>query len=169
VALRAVSVSRDSRISLREITPALRPVVSQLAVREDQVKFVAPNTRSLEQADADEGAWMRAIYADETAVGFVLLHEENLRAEPERRDYYYLWRFMIDQRYQGLGFGARAMQLVIGHVRAQPAARELFLHHVPAEGSAEGFYERLGFEHTGALAHGELEMRLALDRRDESQ
>ena len=76
-----------------------------------------------------------------TAVGFALLH---------------------DQRYQGLGFGVRAMQLVIDHVRTQPAARELFLHHVPAEGSAEGFYKRLGFEHTGVEAHGELEMRLAL-------
>jgi diamine N-acetyltransferase len=119
-----VRVSRASRITLREITPPLRAVVSQLAVRGDQARFVAPNAKSLERADADEGAWMRAIFADETPVGFVLLHEENLRA--------------------------------------QPAARELFLHHVPAEGSAEGFYKRLGFEHTGVLAHGELEMRLAL-------
>jgi diamine N-acetyltransferase len=157
-----VRISSDSRISLRQITPELRAVVSGLAVRDDQTRFVAPNAKSLEQADADEGAWMRAIYADETAVGFVLLHEENLRAKPEQRDYYYLWRFMIDQRYQGLGFGARAMQLVIDRVRTQPAARALFLHHVPAEGSAEGFYKRLGFEHTGVEAHGELEMRLAL-------
>ena len=43
-----------------------------------------------------------------------------------------------------------------------PNARELFLHHVPAEGSAAGFYERFGFEHTGREAHGELEMRLRL-------
>jgi diamine N-acetyltransferase len=157
-----VRISRDSRISLREITSELYAVVSGLTVREDQTRFVAPNAKSLEQAAADEGAWMRAIYADETAVGFVLLHEENLRAQPEQRDYYYLWRFMIDQRYQGLGLGARAMQLVVEHVGAQPGARELFLHHIPAEGSAEGFYKRLGFEHTGAEAHGELEMRLAL-------
>ena len=64
---------------------------------------------------------MRGIYKDETPVGFVLLHVENLRERPERPDYYY-----------------------------------------SADGSAEGFYERFGFEHTGAEAHGELEMRLAL-------
>lgn len=157
-----MDVTSASKVSLREITGETLKQILDLAVHEDQRRFVADNATSIAQAHFDEGAWFRAIYADETPVGFALMHDENLRERPEAPDYYYLWRFMIDQRFQGLGFGARSMRLVIAHVRSRPNARILYLHCVAADGSAGPFYEKLGFEHTGEEAHGELEMRLTL-------
>jgi len=34
-----------------------------------------------------------------------MLHDENLRDEVRQNDYYFLWRLMIDKRYQKFGFG----------------------------------------------------------------
>ena len=156
------ALTADSEVSLREITAETLGPILQLSVRADQKGFVAENAVSIAQAHFDEGAWFRAIYADETPVGFVLVHDENLREKPDKPDYYYLWRFMIDQRYQGRGFGLRGMQLLIEHVRTRPNAKQLFLHHEKGDSNAGPFYEKLGFEHTGVEEHGELEMRLVL-------
>ncbi len=69
---------------------------------------------------------------------------------------------MIDKRYQHLGFGRQAIQLLIEHVRTRPNATELLVGCVPGEGSPCAFYQKLGFVHTGIEHDGELEMKLAL-------
>ena len=50
-----------------------------------------------------------------------------LSDDPETPEYF-LWRFMIDARYQSLGFGRQALELVIDHVRTRPSATEFFQH-----------------------------------------
>ena len=146
----------ERRITLREIDADSVRAVCALSVREDQKGFVAPNAVSIAEAHFSDHAWFRAVVADETPVGFVMLEDK-----PEKREYF-LWRFMIDARYQGLGFGRRALQLVIDHVRARPNATELVTSVVQAEGGPQGFYEGLGFELTGAYEEGEALMRLRL-------
>ena len=98
-------------------------------------------------------AWFRAIYADDTPVGFVML-EDN--AATER---YYLWRFMIDARHQRRGIGQRALELLFEHVKTRPGASVLYTSCVPGEGSPGPFYEKLGFVYTGEEDEGELVMR----------
>ncbi len=145
-----------SVVSLREITAETVRGVCDLATRESQRNFVAPNAVSLAEALFSDRAWFRGVYAGETAVGFVMLHEDP--GKPE----YYLWRFMIDGRYQGMGFGRLAMDLVIKRVRSLPGARELLTSVVPGEGSPQEFYERLGFRPTGDWDDGEAVLRLEL-------
>ncbi len=79
-----------------------------------------------------------------------------------REPYVGLWRFMIDARYQSLGFGAQALRLLIDHARAVPGTKAMYLSFVDAPGSPEPFYRRLGFERTGEMDEGEHVMRLAL-------
>lgn len=151
------SPGRDAAVSLREVTKENLGDVLRLRVAPGQDRFVASNAVSIAQAHFEpDHAWFRAIYADETAVGFLMLHDEP--AKPA----YYLWRFMIDNRFQGRGFGARAIALLLDHVRSRPGAVELRLSHVPGDGSPAPFYERLGFAHTGEEDDGELVMRIAL-------
>ena len=136
----------------------LRDVLT-LRVASGQERFVASNAVSIAQAHFHpEVAWFRAIYADETAVGFLMLHDE-----PETATYS-LWRFMIDDRFQQLGYGRRALALVLEHVRARPGAAALTLSHVPGDGNPAPFYERMGFAHTGEEDDGELVMRIELTR-----
>jgi diamine N-acetyltransferase len=149
-------VTRDSKVSLQQITADTVRTICNLAVHPEQQKFVAPNAVSIAQAYFSEHAWFRAIYADDTPVGFAMLHDEP--AKPE----YFLWRFMIDARYQRMNFGRQAMELIIAHVRTRPNATEFLTSVVQAEGGPQPFYEKVGFQLTGAYEDGEAMMRLGL-------
>lgn len=151
------SVREDAVISLREIDKETGYAVLRLKVADHQAQFVAPNAYSLAEAYLEPNAWPRAIYADETPVGFLMLLDE-----PEQQSYY-LWRYMIDARYQGRGFGRQALALLIEHVKTRPGATHLRLSYVPdIEGNPEPFYRKLGFQPTGEIDGGEVVMALAL-------
>ena len=148
--------SRNAVVSLREVTADTLRSILRLKVSPQQEQFVADNATSIAQAHFEPKAWFRAIYADETPVGFVMLYDDIEKPE------YFLWRYMIDGRYQGLGFGRQALLQVIDIVRGRPRATEMLLSYVPAEGSPEPFYAGLGFINTGEVEDGENVMRLEL-------
>ena len=112
--------TRESVVTLREITPGTVNTILALSVADSQKHLVASNERSIAQAHFEEAAWFRAIYADEEPVGFLMLHDETLRAQPREDGYLVLWRMMIDERFQGMGFGEQAMEFVIAHARTRP-------------------------------------------------
>ena len=143
-------------VELLEVTGETVRTVSLLQVAADQRGFVAPNAVSFAEAMFQPKAWFRAVVADDVPVGFVMLSVDE--AEPE----YYLWRFMIDARYQGQGYGRAALDLVIDHVRTLPGATELLVSWVPAPGGPEPFYRAAGFEPTGEVDEGEVVARLRL-------
>lgn len=129
--------------------------VLNLNITEDQNGFVASNAKSIAQAYFyPEVAWFRAIYADETVVGFLML-EDNPK-EPS----YFLWRLMVDERYQGLGFGHRGVELLIDYVKTRPNATKLVTSCVPGDKGPLQFYRMLGFEPTGESFDGEDVMEL---------
>lgn len=72
---------------------------------------------------------------------------------------YFLWRLMLDVRYQKYGFARQAMLLLFDYVRTRPGAREILVSCVPGEGSPQGFYESLGFVLTGEIVDDEVVMR----------
>lgn len=145
-------------VTLREITSETVRDILKLKVAPEQDQFVAPNAVSIAQAYFErEVAWFRAVYADETPVGFVMLEDNVAKQE------YSLWRFMIDARFQGHGYGRRAIELLIEYVKTRPGATALFTSCVPGDGSPCPFYERMGFVYTGDEDDGELVMRLALE------
>ena len=151
-------LNSDAVVSLRPVTKGNLREVLRLRVSPHQERFVASNAVSLAEAYfARERAWFRAIYADETPVGFLMVYD-NPRQPPS----YYLWRFMLDERYQAMGFGRKALLLLIAHIRQRPAARELLLSYTPGEGNPGPFYRKLGFSETGEIHDGEYVMRLEL-------
>ena len=154
--LRMSEPTSASTVTLRDITEDnVRPVM-RLDVTDAQQNFVAPNSVSIAEHAYSTEAWLQAVYADDAPVGLVLLSE---RPSVPR---FYLWRFMIDQRYQGLGFGSAAMHRVFDRVRSFPEGSELFLTYVPGDDGPREFYAKLGFEDTGIVHDGEHEMRISL-------
>ena len=144
-------------VSLREVTKETLRDITRLKVSPAQERLVATNAESIAEAYfSRDTAWFRAVYADDTPVGFVMLEDD---AAKER---YYLWRFMIDARYQGRGIGHRALELLFEYVRTRPGARVLYTSCVPGEGSPGPFYEKMGFVYTGEEDEGELVMRRGL-------
>ena len=66
----------QSVISLREVSSDTVIAICLLKVHESQTKFVAGNSYSIAEAYFSDHAWFRAIYADETPVGFLMLHDD---------------------------------------------------------------------------------------------
>ena len=147
----------DAVVTLREITRETVRTITDLKVAPEQSGFVATNAESIAQAYFDRDvAWFRAVYADDVPVGFIMLEDDAANQE------YFLWRFMIDARYQGHGYGRRAVELVVEYVKTRPGARALMTSCVPGDGSPCPFYERLGFVPTGEVDEGEIVLCLAL-------
>ena len=147
---------RDAPVTLREVTKETLRDILRLKVAPEQEHFVAPNAVSIAEAHFEPKAWFRAVYAGETPVGFAMLYDD-----PETPSYV-LWRFMVDRRFQGMGFGARAIELLVEHVKTRPGAAALLTSCVPGYGSPGPFYEKQGFAYTGEEDEGELVMRREL-------
>jgi diamine N-acetyltransferase len=153
----------DSRPAiLREITGDTVNAVIALSVGEGQGRFVAPNSVSLAQALFAPEAWYRAIHWGEELVGFVMLEDQSLRSLRPERPEIGVWRFMIDARFQGRGIGRAAMELIIAHARSRGVFDRLLLSCVPGSDGPEGFYQALGFQHTGDMEDGEVVMEYVL-------
>lgn len=142
---------RNSTITLREITEANWRATANLRVSPAQEGNLAKNPMSMLEAHYSEDAWMRAVYAGETLVGFLMM------AIWPPTDGYYIWRFMIDQRYQKLGFGRTVVGMAIQHVKENyPQAKQLGVMSTPREGKGKvearhspyEFYVKLGFRQT---------------------
>jgi diamine N-acetyltransferase len=146
----------SSEVTLREVTSETVRAICALEVAPEQRGFVAPNAVSIAQAHFEPKAWFRAVFAGDELVGFVMLHEDPGEQE------YFLWRFMIAAEHQGKGYGGRALDLVVEHVRGLPGATELRTSYVPGEAGPRDFYLRYGFEETGEVDEGEHVVRLEL-------
>lgn len=153
---RLLNMSDPSFVSLRVVDDDNVQAVIDLEVAPGQEDFVAPNVKSLAQAFATTKVWVRAVYAGDEPVGFVMVSDD------DEKPRYYLWRFMIDHRHQGRGYGRQAMGLVHDYVRTRPGGDRVYLSYVPADGGPEGFYKGLGYEDTGRVHGGEVEAVLEL-------
>ncbi len=154
----------DSAVTLREISDANRDAVTALRVGPGQDRFVGGVEESIrEAAETPEGApWYRAIYAGDEPVGFVML-SWNVTPQPGIIGPWFLWRLLIDERFQGRGFGRGALRLVVELIRAE-GATELLTSYQPGDGEPWPFYERFGFVPTGEVDGTEVVLRLDLAR-----
>lgn len=144
-------------LTLREVSRENVQQVVELSVRADQEQYVSANGNSLAEAHYEPDAWFRALYADQEPVGLCVMF-----IDPERDDYY-IWRYMIDQRYQGKGYGQAGLKLIIDYICATyPQAQAITLSHVPGNEVGAAVYRKLGFIYTGEIDQGELVMRLDL-------
>ena len=79
------------------------------------MQYIASNEDSWRAAKENEKiARPFAIYCDEKMVGFTMFAFEEY-ADPNDR--YWLWRFMIDEKFQGNGYGTAALQAIIQYFR----------------------------------------------------
>jgi len=140
-----------------------------LEVAENQRDFVAHNAVSLGQAYAlnKHGgcATPYAIYADGVMVGFIM-YEFMLKENEDTygEDCYYFWRFMIDERYQGKGYGKAALTQIIDEIRTMPngVVPHCYVSIETENVVAQKLYEGYGFVKTGQMVHDEAVMKLVL-------
>jgi diamine N-acetyltransferase len=135
-------------LSFRDITRDNFLECIRLAVRDDQ-RFVASNVFSLAESRVDPACVPKAIYRDETMVGFIMYEIGRERGE------LHLSRLMIDQRYQHHGHGKGALDLLVEIAEGEPGIDTIALSTRPDNSYGIRFYERFGFRDTGELEDGE--------------
>ncbi|MFC0416736.1 GNAT family N-acetyltransferase [Cytobacillus solani] len=118
-----------------------------LRVREDQVKFVASNAVSLAQLNFLENFHAKGIYHDKEMIGFALYGIDEDDHE------YWIYRIMIDHKYQGLGYGKEAVKLVIDDIRniKEEHHKTITLSYEPTNVHAKRVYEKVGFQEVDGL------------------
>ena len=112
-------------------------------------EFIASNAYSIIQATYETGWNLRAINEDGTIIGFVMYGF----CEEDR--FYELCRFMIDRRFQGKGYGQKALTLILDEMKEKCPHDEIFLTVDPADAKAKHIYEKFGFVFTGRMIEEE--------------
>lgn len=98
------------------------------------------------------------IYVDDTMIGYF-----NLVYAHGSADTYWIYHFFVDHRYQGHGYGTRALQAIIALLRREhPCCRSVSLTVHPDNVAAQRLYTRAGFVPTGESQDGEPLYRLRL-------
>lgn len=107
--------------------------VARLKVKRTQVDYVASNIESILEAFAtrEEGGVAEpfALYDGAALVGFAMIGYGDLPGEENpaiSAGNYCLWRLMIDERWQGRGYGRQAIEKLIEYVRTFPCGRRRF-------------------------------------------
>lgn len=136
-------------ITLQSITKENIWEILSLEVEESQKNLVASNAVSLAQAYVSPEAVPYAIYHDEIPVGFVMYC-----LDPDD-DEYWIWRLMVDKRYQARGYGYDAMLLVLQEIKKDPLKSKVFLGVDPEGVGSKKLYTKLGFRDTGSIQEGE--------------
>ena len=144
-------------VYLKEVTKENIDEFLELSVREDQKSFVSTTAESLAQAYAyKETAFPFAVYNDDTMVGFIMM------GYYEAKNYYTLWKFLIDKKYQHKGYGREALVLGISFMRDKFNIKEIYTGVAPGNSVAKGLYQSIGFEDTGLIEFNMEEMCLKL-------
>ena len=153
----------DGHLVLRPLTEENRPALEALRVATAQRAFVSSVTDSLAEAEryADANPLVFGLYDRETPVGFVMIADE-----VDDPDYiaHFLWKLLIDERFQRRGFGTAALDLVAAYFRSK-GVPTMWTSAGEGEGSPIPFYERYGFVRDGVNEEddGSREIMLRLD------
>jgi len=158
-----------ARIQLRDIvTEEQRAAALGVRVTPDQERFVASVAESFEDAVREVRAVPRywTVNAGNQVVGFVMISDGipagRLATDADLLGPYFLWRLLIDRRYQRRGYGSAALDAVVEYVKRRPNGDALLVSAGQGEDSPQPFYERHGFEPTGQVVDGEVVLRLDL-------
>lgn len=146
-------------ISLRDLNEENFYECISLKVKKEQEDFVAPNLYSIAEAKVKSRFNPYVIYYNETIVGFLIL---NYQPYLEDKNKYWVARFMIDEKYQGKGYGKEGMKQLISKIRDQEDCTRLRLAYVPENMETRKFYDSLGFQETGEWLDDEMILELML-------
>ena len=144
--------------------------IVDLKVAEDQEEFVASNSDSIIDAYTTIGTGCSAfpfgIYDDEEPVGFLMIGH-NMEAFCEvcgddtpdsLKNNYLFWRLMVDEKFQGKGYGKAGIKLALDFIKTWPCGKAEYcaISYEPENEAAKNLYASFGFEENGEMADEEV-------------
>ncbi|MGN7760777.1 GNAT family N-acetyltransferase [Paenibacillus sp. 22594] len=141
-------------IDLRVIDKENFWTIINLSVGEEQKSFVVSNAVSIAQSKVQPECIPLAVYDGETPVGFVMYCIDTEDNE------YWIYRLMIDQRYQSKGYGQQAMKKLISLIQQDKSHHVIYISFEPENRRAEMLYRSLGFTQDGRIIDHEIVYKL---------
>lgn len=146
-------------VELRTIDDDNRVKCMALKVTEEQAQYICSNRESLNDAiENDTVARPFAIYIDGAMVGFKMFAFDEDYEDPDDR--YWLWRFMIDEKLQGMGYGRLALQEIIKYFKTH-GANHIKLSTKESNIVALSLYRKFGFKENGEMNDEEIVLELS--------
>jgi len=145
-------------IILQSVTAENWRALIKLKVKEDQTGFVASNLYSIAESQfgfEEEGHWdfyPFGAYVGDDPVGFVMycFNFDHSRFQA------FVVRLMVDEKFQGKGYGREIMLQVIDVFRANEKIKNVGISYEPHNETARKLYASLGFVETGEIMDGEM-------------
>ncbi len=129
------------------VTDENRSTIEALHPSLEQINFIESVKECMSEADGYEGWRPHGVYVDDELVGFVMY---GYFEEPGPR----LWldRILIDERYQGKGYGQLLVHAMIERLTNEyPNMDEITLSVYDTNPRAIHVYEKAGFRFNGEL------------------
>jgi diamine N-acetyltransferase len=127
-------------INLQEINASNWEECIQLKTAKEQQSFVASNLYSLAESKFFPSYTTLGIYVDETMVGFVMY---GIDVDDGN---YWIYRIMIDEKYQKKGYGKSALLQVIDRLEKIPEFPVVMIGFHDENVGAKELYKSVGFE-----------------------
>ena len=142
-------------IQLKPVTGDNLEDVLALKVYENQEDFVSTTAESLAQAYVyAKTAFPFAVCCGQDVVGFIMM------GYYEEKRYYTLWKLLIDRKYQGRGYGRKALELGVAFLKEKFRVSEVYTGVLPENRAAKDLYRSAGFTETGLFENGMEELCL---------
>jgi len=160
-----------AKVGLRDIvSPKDRAAVVGLRRGPGQEQYLNSMEEIFAEADEEQRAmphpWAVHDAENGALVGFAMI-SDNI-PQPMDDDLvgpYFLWKLLVDHRFQRRGYGTATLDAVVGYLQTRPAADVLYTSCADGPGSPRGFYLRYGFADTGRVMCGENVLALDLAAR----
>ena len=149
----------SKELKLRKIDKSNFIECFNLSLGEGQDRFVSHPIRSLAQAYVYYNQCTPfGIYSNDTIVGYVMVIYDY------DEETYNIWHMMIDEKYQGKGYGSIAIKLCIDYIKSKPfgSSNDVILTCNIDNSIAIHIYEKIGFKDTGERDDNELVMKLVV-------
>jgi diamine N-acetyltransferase len=132
----------SDKIKLKKVTADNWEAVVELELGADQEDLVASNLYSVAEAQFDPDAYPRAVYAGKRVVGFLMYDVQKTEGKAQEASIY---RFMIDRKHQGKGYGRAALSKSLEEIRAIHGVNRISIRYMPENPVAKPFYASFGF------------------------
>lgn len=149
----------EKRVVLRDVTADNWEDVVDLELEPEQREFVADNAYSLAESKFNPYCVPKAIYAGKTLVGFAM-YESN--GDDDQPHSYAINRLMVDRRYQGKGYGRKAMGLILEELGKDARLKRISVCYVAENEVSRRFYAGFGFREAGLDEDGEMQAVLRI-------
>lgn len=132
--------------------------ILKLEVLDSQKNFIATNNSSIIEAyiaiTENNYVFTFGIYKDDTPIGFLMIgydvNSDDEGVPSIAKGNYNIWRLMIDKKFQGKGFGKKAINLALEFINTFPcgAAKYCWLSYESDNDVARQLYKSVGFVET---------------------